>query len=376
MSTSKRPRVKFVSPPRENGGIGRYNRQLMDLIEGENDGSARLCSVEEGQSFLAYIKNAAKATTGDVTQIQFEYGLFRPKLLYAWVFLSALFLFSRLRKTPVIVTVHEVWTIETVGRVQYTYVWLVHGFLALVASRLVFMSPNAEDDFRPQPFAHTDKIPHGVDLTKTRDVDQRKARETFDLDLDSTVVAQIGYVSPRKGTDAFLELASSHPEYQFLLAGGPLREEDKPYFEQVTDNPPENVQVTGVLSDKEFHDVFVATDAAVLAYRDIRQSGILNWCFAYGTPAVCSAIEHFAHLREDGAELVLFDETEESYPTIDKALETALDNSETFERKMQAYGRDNSLTSTAERYVDLYQLLVEEKPRSRFDHLPWSSSRE
>ncbi|MFB6195790.1 MAG: glycosyltransferase [Haloplanus sp.] len=352
--------VRMVSPPPSSGGIGRYADQLSDCIESQTT-RVQHAPLLAGLHARDYIRTARRATSADVAHVQFEYGHFRPKLCYVWVFLPVLFALSRRRDTPVVVTVHEVWTPDTVGAIQYAYVWFVHAALAFTATKLVFMTHDARVDFRPRGLVDTCRIPHGVNIGAVQDIDPTIARAAFGLDEDDTVVSQIGYVSPRKGTETFLDLAERHPEYEFLLAGGPLREEDRPYFEMMADRAPDNVRVTGVLSDERFHQAFVATDVAVLAYRDIRQSGILNWCFAYGVPAVCRAIDRFEELVDRGAPLDLFAD-DGDYPTVDEAIEQSLAEMDTRRDAMRSFGAEHALSRVGRRYVDLYRSLVDGSP--------------
>lgn len=354
--TDESSSVCILAPPDTHGGIGRYADQLADHLRPDLAAADHEHLFEELHP-REYLRAALRATEYDVVHLHFEYGLFRPKLLYAWLFLPIMLVFSRVRGTPVVVTVHEVWTPATVGRFQYVYVWFVHALLALTAGRLVFMTGNAEADFQPQALASTSRIPHGVDTGAVRDINVASARAKFGLDSDDRAISQIGYVSQRKGTETFLGLAKRHPEYEFLVAGGPLREEDEPYFERISAEAPENVQLTGVLSDRVFHEAFVATDVAVLAYQDIRQSGILNWCFAYGVPAVCRAIDRFEELSDRGAPLFLFAEDDPSYPSIDTAVQMALAERDSRGAEMRSFGDKYSLGSVASEYDSLYASL-------------------
>lgn len=344
-----------LAPPEESGGIGRYAEQLRTKLS--RDINTKHLALHEDMNALDYVNTAVHATDGDIAHLHFEYGLFRPKLLYAPVFFLVVFFLSRLRHVPVIVTVHEVWTTETVGRVQYGYVWFIHLTLSVTASCLVFMTDSAEDDFRPQGVSEHEIIPHGVDIGAVRDIDRSDARSMLEFGYEEVIISQIGYVSQRKGTDDFLKLANRHQNHNFVVAGGPLREEDEDYYERVVESAPSNTRVTGVLSEDKFHAAFVATDVAVLAYRDIRQSGILNWCFAYGVPVVCRAIDRFESLSDQGAPLVLFAENDE-YPSIDAALDTALDEAEKRGRVMREFGTKHDLSRVAKQYIDIYQTLI------------------
>jgi glycosyltransferase involved in cell wall biosynthesis len=344
-----------LAPPKDSGGIGQYAEQLRTKLGHEID--TEHLPLYEVMNATDYVKTAVRAADSDVIHLHFEYGLFRPKLLYAVVFFPVLLFITRLRDVPVIVTLHEVWTIDTVGRVQYIYVWFIHLLLSMTASRLVFMTESSEDDFLPRGISEGQIIPHGVDTNAVRNINLTDARSELNLRSDDTIISQIGYVSRRKGTDDFLELADRHPEYEFVVAGGPLREEDEDYYQRVIELAPENTRVTGVLSENEFHAAFVATDVAILAYRDIRQSGILNWCFAYGVPVVCRAIDRFTNLSEQGAPLVLFGEDDE-HPSIDVALDTALADAEERSMAMRKFGTEHDLSHVAEQYINLYQTLI------------------
>lgn len=353
----KESTIAMLSPPVNHGGIGHYSEQLRTCVADAGVDNVQI-DFFENLSFAGYVRAAERATNYDVAHVQFEYGFVRPKLVYAWLFFPVLFISSRLRGTPVIITMHEVWTAEKVGRTKFSYVWLVHVILALTATRLVFMSDVAAEDFRPNGLASIENIPHGVDLEGVCEVDRKQARDTFGYEVDDTVVSQIGYVSRRKGTDTFLQMATSNDEYEFLIAGGPFRDEDELYFNKVVESAPENTQVTGILSEDEFHDAFVATDIAVLAYRDIRQSGILNWCFAYGVPVVCRAIDRFENLADQGAPLILFDQEDEDYPSINEAVNIGLKERDSRSAGMRAYGEEHDLSRVAHRYISLYRSLV------------------
>lgn len=348
--------VTTFAPPSDHGGIGQYAEQLRTRV----DDRVKVDHVPlyEGLGFIDYVRAALCTKNHDIAHIHFEYGFFRPKLLYIWLFFPLLYLYSKIHGVSIIVTVHEVWTRKKVGSIQYGYVWFVHMLLAFTATRLVFMTDGASADFRPHGIGDCEYIPHGVDTGAVKNIDPETARSAFGYEPDDIVIAQIGYVSPRKGTEDFLELASRYPEHEFLLAGGPLRKEDEPYFERVVEMAADNVHTTGVLSDEAFHSAFIATDVAVLAYHDIRQSGILNWCFAYGVPAVCRSISRFEELVEQGAPLVLFDTVNNRRLTIDQATDIALKEATERGTLMRNFGADRDLSCVAKQYVDLYQSVV------------------
>ncbi|UPV74289.1 hypothetical protein M0R89_17350 [Halorussus limi] len=196
-------------------------------------------------------------------------------------------------------------------------------------------------------------LPHGVDVRGTRDVAPAEAKRRFDIDSDATVVSQIGYVAPRKNTDVMLELADSFPEYEFLVAGGPRRDDEREYFQSIRSNAPSNLTITGVLPDEDFHAAFAATDLAVLSYSDIRQSGILNWCFAYRVPMLCRRIPYFERIASKWGGIALYEPDDD----LGDRLREAVSDLETLEREMDSFREANSFEAVAGEHVKLYREL-------------------
>ncbi|GAA0297138.1 hypothetical protein [Halarchaeum salinum] len=344
-------KVTFVTPPQDEGGIGKYADGI--CREMRDDAQVSRLDLPEGLGLIKHVALAwhAGTTDADVVHVQFEYAFFNPKLVFAWVFFPLLAVLTRLHGTSTAVTMHEVWESDTVdGGLEWRYVWITHTLIAVTTDSLVFLSQNASEAFDvPVPVKRA-TLPHGVDLGETRSVDEGSAKELFGFSPDDSIIAQIGYVSPRKGTELFLKLAEKYPEHQFLIAGGPRREEDQEYFEGVRQNAPGNVTVTGVLSDRRFHAAFVATDVAVLSYTDIRQSGILNWCFAYCVPTICRRIPYFERIAAEWGGILLFDDMSGAV----ERLSIALRESERLSAQMEEYRESHSFERIAERHLELY----------------------
>jgi glycosyltransferase involved in cell wall biosynthesis len=168
-------------------------------------------------------------------------------------------------------------------------------------------------------------------------------------------VTQHGFVNPRKGCETFLELARGLPDREFLLAGGPRTDEHRRYYEVIREAAPANVQVTGRLSDDEFHAAFAASDLAVLPYRAIYQSGILNWCAAYGLPVVASDVPYFIVIRREYGAPETVHRTDRE--TVVAAVRRLLDDTvarETLADAIRSYARDNDLREVADRYRSIY----------------------
>ncbi|WP_458204405.1 hypothetical protein [Haladaptatus sp. NG-SE-30] len=350
----------LVSPRETAGGIGKYSATLREAISKESVAVDTL-DLSEDADLFQQLRNTicSGMTSAKIVHVQFEYAYFRPYLLFAWIFFPIVGIFLRIRGRNLVITMHEVWNEKTfggsLGRVKIAYVQLVHWMFSIVAHELVFLSTNANKAFDvPQKSATERILSHGVDLEGRKDIKQQESRKQFDLSPDATVVSQIGYVAPRKNTETILSLAKEFPEHEFLIAGGPLRPEDEPYFRHIVEKGTENVTITGILSDDDFHAAFVASDVAVLAYTDIRQSGILNWCFAYGTPMLCRKIPYFERLANQWGGIELFNSNQEAA----NSLGSLLADRGQYISEMETYRNENSLEKLAKRHVNLYSSLL------------------
>lgn len=349
----------LVAPPSDAGGIGKYADVLSKALSEQSVDVERL-DLEEGAGPIQHVRTAVRAGLApvDVIHVQFEYGFFTPRLLFAWVFFPVLFVLARLRGVPVVVTMHEAWLPDVVepplAGPKRLYLRLAHRLLAATADSLLFLSENALEVFEVSvPGVQARTLPHGVDVNGTRDVEPEAAKRRFDLDPDATVVSQIGYVAPRKNTEVMLELADAFPEHEFLVAGGPRREDEREYFESIRSRAPPNLTVTGVLPDEEFHAAFAATDLAVLSYSDIRQSGILNWCFAYRVPMLCRRIPYFERIASEWGGIALYDPDDD----VEARLREAVSDLDALEREMTAFREANSFEAVAAEHVELYRSL-------------------
>jgi glycosyltransferase involved in cell wall biosynthesis len=349
----------FVAPPSDAGGIGKYTDTLSKAVANQSIDVKRL-DLKEGAGFSQHVRTAIRAgrTSSDTIHIQFEYGFFTPKLLFAWVFFPTLFVLSRLRDVPVVITMHEAWLPSIVdpplASVRQAYLCLTHRLLAATSDQLLFLSDNAADSFKKSvPSVSAKTLPHGVDVNGTRNIKSSEAKREFGINPAATVVSQIGYVAPRKNTEVMLELAQTFPKYEFLVAGGPRRDDELEYFESIRRRAPSNLTVTGVLSDDKFHAAFKATDLAVLSYSDIRQSGILNWCFAYRLPMLCRRIPYFERIASEWGGIALYGEDD----NLEAKFKTAVAELDALEREMDAFRNANSFEVVADKHVQLYQNL-------------------
>lgn len=307
--------VTLVSTPADTAsGTGQYAERLASHLADDLRLTRLSLPIDatDPRPFLVGALRAGDSET-DVVHVQFDYVVFGPVGLYVLLFFPLLWLQSKRHGFAVVTTVHEVLNADLVGAplvpLKRLYVRLLNEVVARTTTTAVFLSAEAESRF----FASVGDVSrtrfaHGVDLSARRSVSQAEARETFGLPAEADVVVAPGYVSPRKGSDVVAEVARQCPDVEFLLAGGPPRGRHTDFFDRVVADAPENLTVTGRLSESDFHASFLAGDLALLPYREIEQtgvvnavnqSGVFNWCAGYGLPVLAGDCAHFRSIHDE-----------------------------------------------------------------------------
>lgn len=305
--------VTMVSTPNDGScGIGTYTGNLLTELDDELEVDHVTVPLRS-KNPLPYIVGAVEAgfASEDVVHVQHEYGIFGPKSIWSWLFFPILYLTTYYSDTPVVVTLHSAWNRETIGPpfvfLKRIYVKLNNSLIIRGVNYSVFLSDNCYERFAESvPVARYEVIPHGVQVD-TAEISSDEAKHEFGYRANETVVAVPGYIRPEKGQDVFVEIADQVSEHNFLIAGGTQADEDESFRREIEHSAPENIQITGVLDQDEFHTAFVASDLIVLPYRDVTQSGIFNWCVAYEVPTVASDEPYFARLKAEWNCVELFD---------------------------------------------------------------------
>lgn len=337
-------KIALVGPHPENGGVGKYTEKLASSLGPRVERVEMPRPMDITPNKIAEL--ASQLREYDVVHIQFTYGLLGYRGYLSW------FLYPLLVGVPTITTMHEVWDRKTIStppyRVKYAYLTALHSLIKQCNDRVVLLSENARKDLsKTITIDHDVVIPHGLETIPDIQFDSDQAKAKFGYAADDIVVSQIGYVSERKGTETFLAAAEDHPDINFLYAGGPRNEDDRPYFQTIKQKAAGNVQVTGTLSDNLFHAAFDASDLVVLPYHSISQSGILNWCISHEVPVLASDIPYFKLLND-----------EFEYPfirphgKISESIVHALEESPNFEELKEKH----SMEKVIKRHIELYGL--------------------
>jgi glycosyltransferase involved in cell wall biosynthesis len=333
----------FTTASDQDCGISDYTDVLMYNLESvtASKTGVKLRSFD----FLNYVVQSFKSGKHDVIHVQHEYGIFGPMSLASWLVFPILWFISRLRGTPIVITFHSVWSDETVSPplkpLKQLYVTLNNAMLQAAADYEMFLSEDEKEMMGSDGVV----IAHGV---PTETHPNENAKDELGYEENESLVIELGYIRPEKGQKEFAAMAE-FIDAKCVIAGGPQNPRGEEYLNSFDIS---NIEVTGVLSDDEFHDWLNAADVVVLPYKTVSQSGILSWCVAYETPLATHELEKFEEMEIEFGLPATFDrdDPESAGAVVNEVLTNEDPQIDAFE----AYRAENGMSDVLEFHTELY----------------------
>lgn len=150
-------------------------------------------------------------------------------------------------------------------------------------------------------------IPHGHFLNFVDKHEIEESRKHLNIPSDKTVLLFFGQIKKVKGVgillEAFGKLAQKRDDLYLVIAGGVWKDDFGSYQEIIEKYKLTDKQIKtdiSFISDNEVGYYYSACDIAILPYLDVYQSGVIQLVYAYGKPAVATAIAPFMEIVEDG----------------------------------------------------------------------------
>lgn len=185
-----------------------------------------------------------------------------------------------------------------------------------MADRVIAQSKTAEKELRALldvPEHRIDVIPHGSYLPFVGEAPARgEARARLGLPQGAKVLLFFGQIKAVKGLDLLIvalpRVLREHPETVLLVAGKAWKDDLRRYRKQIEalGISESCVLHTRYIPDAEVAAYYAASDAVVLPYRRIYQSGVLLMSMSYGKPVVASDLPGMAEAITDGVTGYLF----------------------------------------------------------------------
>ena len=125
--------------------------------------------------------------------------------------------------------------------------------------------------------------------------------------------------------EAFGKLAQKKDDLFLVIAGSVWKDDFAPYQKIINHYKITDTQLkTDIrfIPDDEVGYYYSACDIAVLPYLDVYQSGVIQLVYAYGKPAIATAIAPFMEIVEDGITGFICkpDDADDLVKTIERAM--------------------------------------------------------
>ena len=362
--------IAMVGPVEGESGIGDYISDLTS--EMTNSEIEKIVIPVDSNNPLVFAERAIRIGRKDVNviHIQHEYGLFGSMSLMSWIFFPILYTLAAIKTTPVVITIHEGLNKELVAepakKVKRIYLWALNQLIILNISQVIFLSENTAKEFtesvEPANYA---VLPHGSHTKPTVKIEQEEAKQQFGYNPEDVLIAEPGYIEPRKGSNKFIGLAERMNDFEFLLAGGASKAGYEKYGTDIRSSAPPNLSLTGVLDEEEFHSSFIASDVIVLPYQvteqggivnTVNQSGILTRCATYGKPVIASELPYFQDLKEDWncVQTCDFEDIERAEEQI-RNLVSNKQEQRRLSNRIREYAEAQSFSKVAKHHEQIYQ---------------------
>lgn len=216
----------------------------------------------------------------------------------------------------------------------------------------------------PEESKKVSYIPHGHFLDFTDMHDKKEARQHLGIPQNKTVLLFFGQIKKVKGVgvllEAFGKLAQKYDDLFLVIAGSVWKDDFAPYQEIIIRSSLSEKQIkTDIrfIPDDEIGYYYSACDLAMLPYLDVYQSGVIQLVYAYGKPAVATAIPPFMEIIEDGITGYLCqpDDVDSLADTIERAIASPEKNKILGEAGRKKIMDKYSWNDIADRISNLYK---------------------
>lgn len=220
------------------------------------------------------------------------------------------------------------------------------------------------DELFPENRDKVTFIPHGnfLDFADRHEMDE--SRRYLNIPTNKTVLLFFGQIKKVKGVgvllEAFGQLVQKRDDLYLIIAGSVWKDDFGPYkkiIDQYKMNDSQLKTDIRFIPDDEVGYYYSACDIAMMPYLDVYQSGVIQLVYAYGKPAVATAIAPFMEIVEDGVTGYLCQPNDVG--SLENAIERAASDKEHFESMGEA-GRQKILAKyswndIAKKITELYR---------------------
>lgn len=315
--------------------------------------------ISKGKKLLNYIDTyqfiVKKAISEQFDVVHVQWFQFSPVDYY---FLKKL----KKHGLKVIASVHDILPFN-----EKKYDMLFHKKIYGICNQIIVQAETNIKRFNelfPEDSNKVSYIPHGhfLDFADKHGIEE--SRIYLNIPQDKTVLLFFGQIKKVKGVgvllEAFGKLSQKRDDLYLVVAGSVWKDDFGPYKEIIDHYKLTDAQLkTDIrfIPDDEVGYYYSSCDIAVLPYLDVYQSGVIQLAYAYGKPAITTAIAPFMEIVKNGITGFLFKSGD--VEDLIKTIELAVKEKEKFvtlgEAGRQKIKERYSWQNIAERVNELYQ---------------------
>lgn len=359
--------VCLITPWDQEGGISTYSERFADALEAAGtDVSVVPIEHTESSNPLAFTDLVSDVPTStDVIHVQFEAGLFGQLAMSGIGAPVFFYVLGRLGR-PVVTTLHEVHERHSHRGTVGDYLLRARDYvierLAIWASdAIVIHSSEARQTLLSR---HGTDVPIERLLHPAEDAINRvpKAKAKSQLGIEGRTLLTFGFVEEKKRYEDVVRVLPSFPDATYVIAGGPRPGEGMAVEQRVKTlaeslGVADRVRFLGHVDDDDVPTIFGASDAVILPYGRVSQSGVLNDALAHRKPVVASSLPAFREVEAEYGCLLTYENEQE----LEDALQLVLTEETTVDRlrsRADAYVSDVSWPQFAAKSEEIYDAVV------------------
>jgi len=281
----------------------------------------------------------------DLIHIQHEYGLY---VNLEGGFYGSL---KQLGK-PVITTLHAVGN------------WDVDAVIASASDRVIVHNRYCAGRVgREAKYPNVGIIPHGCKPTECPP--EEECKRSIGVDPRASIVGYVGFISNHKGLETLIEAMLRVPDAALLVGGGWHVEAETMYITSLKERSiglmPRRCQWLGYVPDERLSTTYGACKVIVYPSRFATESGALLMALSHGKAVLASRLKPFVEKEKEGA-LMTFTGVVDLTRKIRKLLKDEELRSR-LERGARAYAETYSWPKMAQRHLNLYREVLEERKK-------------
>lgn len=245
----------------------------------------------------SYITISKMLGNDDIDIIHTEWYTFSP---IDYLFLSG---FKRKFKVKYVSTIHDILPFN-----QKFYDMFFHRKLYKLADSIILQAPSnikRFDSLFPESTHKTHMIPHGHMLDYVEVADKIKSRERLGIPKDKTVFLFFGQIKKVKGVDVLLqavaELANKYSDFYVVIAGSVWKTDFIECEKLIQEKHLESFLKLDIryIPDEEVKYYYSSSDACVLPYTDVYQSGVIQLAYGYKKAVISSNLPAFTQFVKE-----------------------------------------------------------------------------